>query len=66
MHQSALLGHAVRDAKLYGWDVPDNPTLSWQVSFFTATTTFGFCLMCLFFSGVISGYVWKSLRILCE
>jgi len=31
MHQSALLGHAVRDAKMYGWDVPETPNLSWQV-----------------------------------
>jgi len=29
MHQAALLGHAVKDAKMYGWDVPDKPVLSW-------------------------------------
>jgi len=31
MHQSALLGRAVRDAKMYGWDVPEAPTHSWPV-----------------------------------
>ena len=29
MHQSALLGHAVRDAKMYGWEVRDVPSHSW-------------------------------------
>ena len=29
MHQAALLGRAVHDAKMYGWDVPEMPVHSW-------------------------------------
>ncbi|KAK3599074.1 hypothetical protein CHS0354_024400 [Potamilus streckersoni] len=28
MHQAALLGHAVQDARAFGWDVPENVSLS--------------------------------------
>ncbi|KAK3599073.1 hypothetical protein CHS0354_024400 [Potamilus streckersoni] len=30
MHQAALLGHAVQDARAFGWDVPENVSLSWE------------------------------------
>ncbi|KAL1521954.1 hypothetical protein AB1Y20_021600 [Prymnesium parvum] len=30
MHQAALLGEAMKDAKEYGWDVPQTPTLKWE------------------------------------
>jgi thioredoxin reductase (NADPH) len=30
MHQAALLGHAVKDAKSYGWSVPEKNAHSWE------------------------------------
>ncbi|XP_071110707.1 thioredoxin reductase 2, mitochondrial-like isoform X1 [Haliotis cracherodii] len=30
MHQAALLGHAISDARAYGWDVPPDIKHSWQ------------------------------------
>ena len=29
MHQAALLGHAVSDARSFGWDLPEKPNHSW-------------------------------------
>ncbi|KAK3083951.1 hypothetical protein FSP39_005938 [Pinctada imbricata] len=31
MHQAALLGQAVRDARSYGWSVPQDISMDWQV-----------------------------------
>lgn len=31
MHQAALLGGSIRDAKNYGWDVPERPSCNWCV-----------------------------------
>ncbi|XP_021374605.1 thioredoxin reductase 2, mitochondrial-like isoform X2 [Mizuhopecten yessoensis] len=30
MHQAALLGHAIEDSRLYGWDVPHSVTNDWE------------------------------------
>merc|ERR1712156_1309881 len=30
MHQASLLGEAAKDAKEYGWDLPDKPTHDWS------------------------------------
>ncbi|CAG0878856.1 unnamed protein product [Darwinula stevensoni] len=30
MHQAALLGQAIKDAKSYGWEVPDNVNHKWE------------------------------------
>lgn len=30
MHQAALLGESFKDAKHYGWNVPENITISWE------------------------------------
>jgi len=31
MHQGALLGESIKDAKQYGWDTPENPSHEWSV-----------------------------------
>lgn len=30
MHQAALLGESIKDARHFGWNVPDNISLSWE------------------------------------
>ncbi|XP_076472998.1 thioredoxin reductase 2, mitochondrial-like [Babylonia areolata] len=30
MHQAALLGHSLKDAQAYGWDVPETVPFSWE------------------------------------
>ncbi|KAK7088567.1 thioredoxin reductase 2, mitochondrial-like [Littorina saxatilis] len=30
MHQAAILGHSLNDARAYGWDVPQNVPFSWE------------------------------------
>lgn len=32
MHQAGLLGGAVKDARAFGWNIPDNVNHSWEVS----------------------------------
>lgn len=34
MHQAALLGTAVKDAKKYGWQIPEPIFHDWYISFF--------------------------------
>jgi len=64
MHQAALLGHAARDAKMYGWDIADTPSHSWYVSSLFVPLDLAECNTCAFFSKHFSGQ-GKAVSPLC-